>query len=190
MPSNHAGVAAMGNLTNITAEYLRQCLDYDPRTGFFIWKVRPQKHFKDKRVYNTWNSRFSGKKAGRINKNGYEIITIDYVGYLGHRLAWLYVYGWLPKYVDHVNNDGPKHDNRLCNLRIATNSQNMMNIGRHKDNKSGFKGVSLNKKLYKWVSQISIKGKQAYLGLYDCPAAAYFAYQIAADIHHGEFARI
>jgi len=190
MPSNHAGVAAMGNSTNITAEYLRQCLDYDPETGLFVWKARPQEHFKDNRAYNSWNARYAGQKAGSFDKNGYLVIGINKKVYKAHRLAFLYVYGWLPKQVDHKNNDGLKSDNRIINLRAANHSTNGMNQGKQKNNTSGLKGVYWFKASNKWGSIITKGYKRIYLGSFDCPAAASFAYQIAADMYHGEFARI
>lgn len=42
--------------------------------------------------------------------------------------------------VDHINTN--KFDNRKENLRWATKSQNALNTKAHKDNKTGYKGVS------------------------------------------------
>ena len=46
--------------------------------------------------------------------------------------------------IDHIN--GIKTDNRLCNLREATRSQNQVNTPVVKNNTSGFKGVHLHNK--------------------------------------------
>lgn len=87
--------------------------------------------------------------------------------------------------VDHRNGDGL--DCRLDNLRQATRSQNVMNSCRRSDNKSGFKGVSLDR--YKsWRAEIKIAGKTKYLGAFRTPEAAHQAYVNAAREHHGAFA--
>jgi hypothetical protein len=57
------------------------------------------------------------------------------------------------------------------------------------DNTSGLKGVTLMKKRQKWRAQLGSVTGPAYLGEFDCPAAAHFAYIIAADKKYGEFAR-
>lgn len=51
------------------------------------------------------------------------------------------------RYVDHINQ--VKTDNRLENLRYATNSENMMNRGAQSNNKStGIKGITVDKKAF------------------------------------------
>lgn len=69
---------------------------------------------------------------------------------------------------DHINGD--KLDNRRCNLRICTKSENMHNTGIRKTNTSGFKGVSFA--YGKWKAQIRIDGKKIYLGLFKTPEMA------------------
>lgn len=75
--------------------------------------------------------------------------------------------------VDHINDI--KTDNRLENLQVVTHRFNTYKTqGRHT---SKYKGVSLHKKLNKWVSNIMINGKLIYLGLFNCELAAHQAYQ-------------
>lgn len=89
-------------------------------------------------------------------------------------------------HVDHINGD--PLDNRRCNLRLATQSQNMGNARRHHDN-TGFKGTTLNKKTGRWVAQICVRGKRYCLGTFDDRYDAALAYDKAATLHFGEFAQ-
>ena len=66
--------------------------------------------------------------------------------------------------VDHINHD--VSNNRKENLRICTNSENSMNKGLIKSNTSGVTGVTWNRRLNKWVSQIMINKKHIHLGVF------------------------
>ena len=66
--------------------------------------------------------------------------------------------------VDHINWN--TLDNRKENLRIATKTQNNINIKRRKNNRSGYTGVSLLKN-GKYVAAISINKKKIYLGTFN-----------------------
>lgn len=90
--------------------------------------------------------------------------------------------------VDHIDGDGL--NNRCANLRLATRSENNRNSRRHKDNTSGFKGVSWHKRGQKWQARIEVDGRTLYLGLFVDPAAAARMYDVAALAYHGEFARL
>lgn len=89
-------------------------------------------------------------------------------------------------FVDHINGD--KLDNRRCNLRLVTKSQNMMNVGNRANTKSGFKGVSLFQK--GWKAYINKDRKQIHLGCFNTPEKAAQAYNDAALKYHGEYARL
>jgi hypothetical protein len=93
-------------------------------------------------------------------------------------------------FVDHINGNGL--DNRRENLRVCTNSENLRNRSKQKNNSSGFKGVSWHKASQKYSAQIkgiNINGKK-HLGLYVCPIQAAKAYNEAAIKYHGEFAQL
>lgn len=66
--------------------------------------------------------------------------------------------------IDHINHD--TLDNRKCNLRKCTTSQNNINKGKISKNTSGYTGVTYRKDRKKWVSRITIDKKTYYLGNY------------------------
>ena len=86
---------------------------------------------------------------------------------------------------DHVNHNGL--DNRRCNLRICTTSQNQANQRIRSDNTSGKVGVSWHKTHKKWSANIRHNGKQVYLGLFDSIEDASNAYSAKAKELFGEF---
>ncbi len=90
--------------------------------------------------------------------------------------------------VDHINQD--KLDNQRHNLRFCTMSQNLSNRGKVRNNTSGYKGVFQLKGRKDWFSQIKVKGKIIYLGYFKTREEAALAYNNAAVLHHGEFARL
>jgi hypothetical protein len=95
--------------------------------------------------------------------------------------------GW--PYVDHVDGDGL--NNQRSNLRQATHALNMANKHLYRNNKSGFKGVYVNR--YKgrpWGARIRVDTRVRRLGNYDTPEEAARAYDQAALATWGEFARL
>jgi len=156
----------------VTAEHLRQVLDYDQETGKFFWKAPRSNVVK------------IGDEAGCVNHYGYHVISIACRYYRANRLAWLYVYGEWPKnYVDHIN--GVRLDNRIANLRDVPAKVNAENRkGPQKDNKVGVLGVS--KKRKRWAARVKTEGKTKHLGCFDTPEEAHQAYLSAKrQIHVG-----
>lgn len=158
---------------DITAERVRELLNYDPSTGIFTHAMRRA------------GVRF-GLVAGTINADRYRIIQLDGVGYFAHNLAWLYVKGsWPHPELDHRNR--MPDDNRFENLREATHAQNMCNREMPVNNRSGFVGVGFHIRSGKWRACIGISGKAKHLGLFATPELAKNAYAEAARKHHAEF---
>ena len=90
------------------------------------------------------------------------------------------------RFVDHKNLD--KLDNRESNLRVCTLQQNAFNQGKPCTNTSGMKGVE---KLPsgKWRARIGFCKNIISLGVYAEPEDAEMAYDFAATVLFGEFAR-
>lgn len=155
--------------------FVKSVLAYDSRTGIFTWKV----------------NRGGAAKAGEIagtDLQGYIRIRVSGGFFLAHRLAWFYETGeWPDKDIDHINR--ALSDNRISNLRLCTNSENMANKKTQYNNKAGLKGASWDKKSKKWKSQIAKDGKKYHLGFFNNPMDAHNAYVAAAERMHGEFAR-
>jgi hypothetical protein len=88
--------------------------------------------------------------------------------------------------VDHINGNGL--DNRRCNLRLCTHSENQWNRTKYKNNTSGYKGVFYHEKTNKWEAGIRKDGKRIYLGVFTDPASAHEAYKSKALELYGEYA--
>lgn len=161
----------------LTAARLREILHYNPDTGEFTYLVK-----------HSLRSRAGLVTKGSANGNGYFRLRIDgHLRYV-HRLAWLYMTGqWAEVEIDHINGDGT--DNRFCNLRLATRSQNARNTTIRSDNRSGFRGVHWNSQVRKWQAEIKIGKRRLYLGRFSTPEAGREAYCKAAREHFGEYAR-
>jgi hypothetical protein len=159
---------------NLTQDRLRELLLYDAETGIFTRRI------KTGRV-------LVGDVAGSLHQKGYREIKVDYKHYFAHRLAWFYVHGVWPKdQIDHIN--GVKDDNRICNLREATNAENNQNQRKaSRNSRSGLLGVCTSNNR-KPRAMIRFNGKRLYIGTFDTPELAHAAYLVAKEKLH-PFAR-
>lgn len=89
------------------------------------------------------------------------------------------------RWVDHHNHDGL--DNRRENLRVCTASQNTGNQ-RKTRGRSGYKGVTWNRRKEKWQAAIGVDGKSQHLGYYVSEEAAARTYDWVAYAKWGGFA--
>jgi hypothetical protein len=87
--------------------------------------------------------------------------------------------------VDHK--DRHVTNTRWTNLRLATLSENQWNSKIQRNNTSGFKGVSYDKRNGHYYARLTISGKPTRIGTFDTPEAAHAAYCDAARIHYGRF---
>jgi hypothetical protein len=157
----------------LTQARLKEILEYNPDTGEFFW-LSPGNRID-----------LVGKPAGWMHWKGYWRIEIDGKDYASHRLAWLYVYGCWPKnQLDHINRN--KSDNRIKNLREATNGQNGAN-SKAKPSHSKLKGAHWHSRDKKWFSHIWYDGKKHFLGRFATAEEAHAAYCETAKKLHGEF---
>jgi hypothetical protein len=151
---------------------IEELFAYDPDLGAITWIKSPAKAV-----------------AGCLDKrNGYWRIKANGKLYAAHRIAWYLHTGEDPgsKDIDHIN--GNRNDNRACNLRLATRSENMRNTKKRQGGTSNHKGVSWESGRSKWRADIRINGKSRQIGRFDTELEAYAAYCEAAIAHHGEFA--
>lgn len=154
---------------------LHELLRYDSESGHLYWKT------------NLGRCQ-SSRPAGHLAKNGYWVIRINNTLYKSHRVIFAMVHKRWPKlYVDHV--DGNRSNNRVCNLREATRSQNMHNVKLRCDNKTGVKGIAWEADRNKYVAYVSIRGCIKFKKRFSSLESAISARRKAAKKLHGEFVR-
>ena len=150
---------------------LRQLLQYEPDTGKLFWLPRgpemffPKGQRSAKGCAANFNSQFAGKEAFTAKSDGYKIGSVLGVMAKAHRVAWAIYYGKRPESgIDHINGD--PGDNRILNLRDATQLVNMKNCRFRSTNTSGQTGVYWDKSKAKWMAAISVNSKQKFLGYF------------------------
>jgi hypothetical protein len=164
----------------------RAILTYDPGTGNLIWKPKPD----DAKDAKRWNKRYAHKVAGyerpyRIDVRVY--VRIGPTATAAHNIVWEMhhgpmAHGFVP---DHI--DGNTLNNRIENLRPATNSQNACNSRARSNARSGLKGVAYRRGA--WVARIMIRGRAMHIGQFRTKGMAAVARAKAAIRYHGAFAR-
>lgn len=150
---------------------LAQLFRYDPADGRLFWRKRDARFFAATRKYSAdraaaaWNAKHAGREA---------LTSTDGKGYLcgalfkrivrAHRIIWKLCTGDDADQIDHINGD--RADNRISNLRGATNQDNHKNMRRFSSNKSGTTGVLWFARTGRWRSEITVDGKNIHLGYF------------------------
>lgn len=163
----------------LTTQYLWHLFDYNPKTGLLVWK----------NPLPPWGR--LGNEPGWLDNNGYRVVSIKQRRFPATHLIWKMVYGrWPNRFVDH--RDGVKNGigNRIKNLRLATNQQNMRNGARRSHNKSGFKGVHRRPETGKYRACLTVGARTIWLGQTQTAEQAALLYDAAAKKHFGRFARL
>jgi len=155
----------------VTQTLVLSLFDYAAETGELHWRA----------AVNTRAPK--GSVAGKNSKNfGYKSLGIGSATYRTHHVVWLYHTGcWPTGEIDHIN--GVRDDNRIENLREVSRTVNAQNLkGPHKNNKSGYLGVSARKQ--GWIAQIRHNGKKLYLGSFQTAPEAFETYLSAKRCLH------
>lgn len=94
------------------------------------------------------------------------------------------------EHVDHINGD--RLDNRLSNLRICTNKENIRNQKKRPNKESKYKGIHIRKdgRSKKYSANIMVDFKKIHLGGFVREQDAARAYDKAAKLYFGEFAKL
>ena len=156
----------------ITQNQVKDLFEY--RNGELFWKIKPAQRVK------------IDSKAGSLHQKGYLQTEINGKKYLNHRIIFLMFHGYLPEFIDHIDNN--RSNNRIENLREATLSQNQHNAKTRKDNTSGVKGVCWYKATQKWRVQLQVNGKVKFFGDYNDLEVAKLVANEARNTYHQNYA--
>lgn len=161
---------------SLPIETLREMVAYDAVTGVLTWKARTPQMFVPSATVSAeslcaaWNAKYVGSPAVHSeNGAGYRGGCITLRGrripLLAHRVAFALATGsWSKEDIDHIN--GARSDNRLCNLRQASRSENARNARLPSKNTSGHIGVRWHTKSGKWLAYICSQGSRKHLGVF------------------------
>ena len=145
-------------------EELKEYFKYDKETGKLFWNKRPS------------NRVLLGQEVGNHNHQGYKVCRFKGKTIRVHRIVWALNKEEIPSnFIDHIN--GVKDDNRMENLRLVSNAQNLQNMKKAK-------GCTYHKKNKKWMAQISVNKEHKYLGSFATEQEAHIAYLKAKQELH------
>lgn len=153
----------------LTKEFLHTLYEYE--SGYLI--------SKQKRGPAT-----IGKKIVTKHKDGYISTTINRKRFYVHRLIYMMFHGELPRFIDHI--DGNRANNKIQNLRPATESQN--NVNSKGRSKSGYKNIYFDPRKNHYLVVLIINRKKNFFGCFKDLELACLVAEEARNKYHGEFA--
>jgi hypothetical protein len=154
----------------MTQDELKEQLHYSPNTGMFT-------------RLKTFRAVKKGDIAGCLDPTRHGYIRIGVCGKYkdAHRLAFLYMWGYIPEEeIDHINHI--TSDNRWKNLRVVSHHTNGKNQRKYTSNSSGVTGVRLRSS-GKWRARIYHKGSHIDLGTFSTFEAACSARKQAEEFY-------
>ena len=157
-------------------EGIEDRLHYNPDTGEITY-------LKDYAPYA-----YKGKAVTSLDSHGYVRVSFKGKRYLGHRVAYFLMKGYLPfGDIDHIN--GNRSDNRWDNLRAVTRSENLHRQKKSRG-KSIYKGVARHQER-RWLAQCrdTKNGKGGYVGTSLSEQEAALMYNHRAEQLFGKYAR-
>ena len=133
-------------------------------------------------LVDEFEAKIVGSRNWHLDSHGYPQARMGARMVLAHHVVM-----WKPKgkQIDHINHD--RLDNRKSNLRVVSHSQNRMNVGKYKNNSTGFRGVYLHRGSGKYVASIQADNVRRHLGRFDTTEEAVVAYEDAKKKYHGEY---
>jgi hypothetical protein len=155
----------------ITKNYLHELFEY--REGKLYWKV------------DRTNKTKAGMLVGSFGEYNTVCLNRKKIGV--HRIIFMMFHGYMPDYIDHI--DRNTLNNKIENLRPATNTTNQYNAKISKNNTSGYKNVSWDKACNKWKVALRADKKSVLIGHFGDLDLAGLVAKEARIKYHGEFAR-
>ena len=136
----------------LTQALVQKFFEYDPVSGELTRRLPT-------------SNNYVGEVVGTLKNNGYLSVGFGDKEYLVHRLIWLYVKGYLPDQVDHIDHD--RLNNSWVNLREVNNTDNSKNTSVSSNSTTKVNGVSFMKSRNKYRATIVVNRKQVHLGLFE-----------------------
>jgi hypothetical protein len=149
-----------------TQARLKELFTYDPDTGIM------------RRIS-------TGRVVGNRTRDRLQL-CVDGYNTLIHRYIWVFVHGHWPEFnIDHI--DGNPMNNRIDNLRDVPQQINTQNNRKPRSNNgSGFLGVHFDKSRGLYKAEITLDGRNRYLGRFKTPEEAHEVYLKAKrKLHDG-----
>jgi len=144
-----------------------------------------------KQNYEDHDGKLFNKRLNRYNttisSNGYYVFNLCRKTVYVHRIIWFLNKGSFPKdMIDHIDHN--RINNKISNLREATNAQNQWNVTKSIKNSTGYKNVSWKQKDKLYEVQIHDGTKLRYCGCFKKLEDAIKCADENRKKLHGEFA--